>query len=123
MTIFRNEHIMTLILETKDQPDETVEIGNAVIAPLVDPDYWTFRVVVSQDPFQAVVGFPKFSTIGIGFAVEDDDWNTNFPYTVETDKIVDHIWRNRLPLDLARDTVHEAVLLIQTAAIATLGYR
>lgn len=119
---------MDLVLETKQQADTTKEValpsgGTAIFTPEIDEDYWTFRVVVSQDPFQAVVGFPKFGTIGVGFAVEDDDWNTNLPYTVETDKIVDHIWRNRLPLDLSRDTVHEAVLLVQTAAIATLGYR
>lgn len=113
---------MTLVLERRAQADETgkveVEGATLAVAPPVDEDYWEYRVVVSEEPYQAVVGFPKFFTIGIGFAVEDADWNTNLPYKCETDMIVDHIWVNRKARGTAafREKVTEAVRLVQEAA-------
>ena len=61
---------MQLKLERKSQPNATVVIGAASISPLVDEDYWEYRVIVGEH--QAVVGFPKYTTIGIGFAVEEN---------------------------------------------------
>lgn len=115
---------MNLTLERRSQVDKTktVDVGDATLSftPAIDEDYWEYRVVVSdsEQPYQAVVGFPKFSTIGIGFAVEDADWNTNLPYTCDTDMIVDHIWVNRKlsDFDLPREKVAEAVRLVQEAA-------
>lgn len=87
-----------LVLERHDQdPLAGVSIaGNTILAmtPPLTEDFWQYRVVVADG--QAVVGFPKFFTIGIGFAVEED-WNTNLPYSMDTARIRDHIWHNRGP--------------------------
>lgn len=113
-----------LVLERREQNDETLSASAAsatvLITPPITEDYWKYRVRVADG--QAVVGFPKFFTIGIGFA-EEEDWNTNLPYTVEADDIVNHIWHNRAPLDdsaESRDLVLRAVQMIQ-AAVAEDG--
>jgi len=121
--------IADLVLERRDQQDNTVEFylpngadGDqgvvALFTPPISPDYWQYRVMVCDG--QAVVGFPKFTTIGIGFAVEDD-WNANLPYTSEASDIANHIWHNRGPLpdDVPSfDLVVRAVQMIQEAATA-----
>jgi hypothetical protein len=66
---------------------------------------------------QAVVGFPKFSTIGIGFAVEED-WNTNLPYSCDVKQIRKHIWHNRGDEAITKAEVDEAIRLIKEAATA-----
>lgn len=82
---------MDLTLERRQQADRTPRAGAALITPPINEDYWAYRVRLNDR--QSVVGFPKFGTIGIGFAVEED-WNTNLPYTCETIEIVSHIWHN-----------------------------
>ena len=67
--------------------------GRAVmVTPPVDEDFWLARVPVSRD--QAIVCFPKFGTIGIGFQRETD-WNTNLPYTCKAQEILNHIKHNK----------------------------
>ena len=102
-----------LRLERKDQPDETRLIGPAMVTPPIEESYWLYRVMVSDT--QAVVGFPKFGTIGIGFMVEDD-WNTNLPYTSDATRIRKHIWHNRGGESITKDVVDRAIELIQAAA-------
>ena len=106
-----------LRLERRDQPDETGALGNehAVImfTPPIDEDYWAYRVVVGEH--QAVVGFPKFSTIGIGFAVEED-WNTNLPYGCGDDRIYNHIRHNKGDDAIPAEWCLEAIRMIQAAA-------
>lgn len=70
---------MELVLERKEEHDNPPIGGVIMITPALNEDYWAYRVRLSEK--QAIVGFPKFGTIGIGFAVEDDDWNTNLPYS------------------------------------------
>lgn len=110
---------MTLRLETRTQDDETPTFVAGEVAIMITPpvgdDYWTYRVMLR--PTQAVVGFPKFGTIGIGFA-EEEDWNTNLPYTCETEKIRAHIWHNRADETITEAEVDEAIALIQQAARA-----
>jgi hypothetical protein len=68
-------------------------LGNGVLmTPPIDENFWMMRVPVSDS--QAVVCFPKFGTIGIGFQVEDD-WNTNLPHTKRAADIFDHIAHNK----------------------------
>ena len=60
-----------LTLERKNQPNETAVFGSEdgptlLLTPPIDEDYWEYRVRLSET--QAIVGFPKFSTVGIGFA-------------------------------------------------------
>lgn len=82
-------------LERAAQPDETittaVQSTTILITPPISSDYWSYRVQLNER--QALVGFPKFGSIGIGFAREDD-WNTNLPYTCHTLEILSHIWHN-----------------------------
>jgi hypothetical protein len=80
---------------------------------MVDEMYWEYRVQLTED--QAVLGFPKFGTIGIGFAREDD-WNANLPFACPATKILDHIWHNAGDPAITRGTVFDAIELIQAAA-------
>src|SRR4029079_19214317 len=87
----------TLHLEHRsEQADETLVVkapGHTMLfTPPIDDDYWRWRVVVGDG--QAIVGFPKFGTGGIGFAREGD-WNTNLPYTQPAETIFDHISHNK----------------------------
>jgi hypothetical protein len=111
--------IMELILEVRDQGNETAVIGDSASAvaltPLPGEDYWSHRVRLSDT--QAVLGFPKFSTIGIGFAVEEADWNTNLPFHCPTDQILDHILDNKGDEEIADADVREAIRMIQLAVI------
>ena len=104
-----------MILEVKNQADTTGKFaaGNAValVTPNINEDYWLFRVKVSEK--QAVVGFPKFSTIGIGFQHEED-WNTNLPYTSDAAEIYNHIKHNKI--DAKKADCIKAIKMIQEAA-------
>jgi hypothetical protein len=104
-----------LVLETKAQANETPEIGPVMITPPIDEDYWSYRVKLSES--QAIVGFPKFSTIGIGFA-QEEDWNTNLPYTCGTEEIYDHIAHNKGDESITREDCITAIRMVQDAARA-----
>jgi hypothetical protein len=116
MTIGIND----LTLERHDQEDKTVIIGGGIgmMTPAIDENYWEYRVRVSET--QSVVGFPKFGTIGIGFAVEED-WNTNLPYQAETKDIRQHIWHNRGDDSITEDIVDRAIEMIREAATQDRG--
>lgn len=112
----------TLTLERRAQEDQTAVLAGGVVmlAPVVDEDYWEYRVQLTKT--QAVVGFPKFMTVGIGFAVEEEDWNTNLPYLHCTaEKIAEHIWRNRGSRRITKTMVIDAVQMIREAAAEDLG--
>ena len=108
-----------LTLERREQRDKSPVFGDkegrivATMTPPIDEDYWAYRVKLSET--QAIVGFPKFGTIGIGFAVEED-WNTNLPYQSETDAIFNHIAHNKGDDSISDDDVREAIRLVQEAA-------
>jgi hypothetical protein len=108
---------MELTLERRDQQNKTkvVEGGGVglMVTPTLGEDYWAYRVRLSGR--QAIVGFPKFMTIGIGFAVEED-WNTNLPYTCSTEEIFNHISHNKGDDAIADDDVRNAISLIRDAA-------
>jgi len=86
-----------LVLEIQAREDEppivTAGGGIIMITPPISDTYWKYRVQVSEAG-QAIIGFPKFSTVGIGFAIEND-WNTNLPYTSGANKIFQHIKHNK----------------------------
>ena len=111
MTVINAED---LTLEVKETPDATVRIGPAAFTPAIDSDYWIYRVRLTET--QAVVGFFKFATVGIGFAVEKADWNTNLPYRCDAEDIYRHIQRNTGVEPIDRATVLVAIEKIQTAA-------
>lgn len=109
----------TLTLERKSQRDETPVLdglaggSKLLLTPKIGPDYWRYRVMVSDR--QAVIGFPKFMTIGIGFAVEGADWNTNLPYACGADAIYRHIEANKGDDAISEETCVAAIRLIQDA--------
>lgn len=92
--------------------------GVLLVTPELGADYWMFRVKLSAE--QAIIGFPKFTTIGIGFAVEGDDWNTNLPYRCETEEIWQHISCNKGDDAISDDDCRHAIRLIQDAAAAVM---
>lgn len=105
---------MELVLERRAEQDRTVRVGFAAITPAIDEDYWSYRVRLSDT--QAIVGFPKFGTIGIGFAVEDD-WNTNLPYTIPAGRTFEHIRHNKGDDGIRDEDVLAAIELVRQAAI------
>ena len=114
-----------LTLETRGTADpggqdKTLHVGVAMVTPPIDEDYWKFRVRLSDT--QAIVGFPKFGTIGVGFAREED-WNTNLPYTCDAAEIYDHIDHNKGDDSVSREDCIAAIELVREAATALLGAR
>jgi len=106
-----------LILETGSQQDNTAQAGPVMITPPINDDYWAWRVKLSDA--QAIVGFPKFMTIGIGFA-QEEDWNTNLPYTCETEEIFRHIAHNKGDDSISDDACRTAIDMVRAAARAAL---
>jgi hypothetical protein len=102
-----------LVLEIRGQEDTGILSPRLAMTPPIDEDYWSFRVRLSDT--QAIVGFPKFFTIGIGFAREED-WNTNLPYTTAAGEIYDHIAHNKGDDSITREDCITAIEMVQAAA-------
>ena len=106
-----------LILEINKNAHEVNSVynasmfGNAMITPKIDEEYWICRVRVSRK--QTIICFPKFRTYGIGFQTEKKDWNTNLPYTIEAEKIYNHIKINKGNCFLSKKTCIEAIKMLQ----------
>lgn len=96
--------------------DESVISTNiAITPPIENPEYWMFRVKVSSD--QAIVAFPKFFTMGIGFQVENDNYNTNLPYKCGLDVIWDHIRCNKGNSSIPDSRCIEALKMVIDACV------
>jgi hypothetical protein len=93
---------------------EGIGFRGLAITPLAlgDNEYWVFRVKLTEE--QSIIAFPKFFTLGIGFAKERD-WNTNLPYTSETEKIYNHIKHNKGNAKIKKADCIEAIKLLQQA--------
>lgn len=109
-----------LELETRTQKDLTPQIGMAAFTPPISESYWAYRVKLSNR--QSVIGFPKFGTIGIGFAVEDEDWNTNLPYWCSVEEIFNHISHNKGSDEIPDSDCREAIRMIIRAAVRDRGH-
>ena len=109
-----SETTAPLVLERRSQQDKTSTFGGGsmLLTPPVGEDYWAYRVRVADG--QAIVGFPKFLMVGIGFAVEED-WNTNLPSTCTAEEIWNHIAHNAGSDAITREVGIEAIRLIQAA--------
>ena len=83
------------------------------VTPPLDENYWIMRVPLSKK--QAIVCFPKFFTIGIGFQVEENDWNTNLPYTKKAKYIFNHIKCNKGDNLISDEDCIEAIKILQSA--------
>jgi hypothetical protein len=106
-----------LILEDRDQQDRTTLLTSTedvvAVTPPISEDYWQYRVQLSDK--QAIIGFPKFLTIGIGFAVEEADWNSNLPYSSSAEGIYRHIKHNKGDDAISDEDCIEAIRMIQHA--------
>ena len=87
-------------------------VGNILMTPPIDKDFWLMRVPVSKT--QAIVCFPKFGVIGIGFQ-QGDDWNTNLPWTSTARKIFEHIKHNKGDDAISNERCIAAIELLQSA--------
>lgn len=105
-----------LTLERKNQIDTTGHfIANGAVVmstPDIDESYWLYRVKLSET--QAIVGFPKFGTVGVGFQVEED-WNTNLPVSTPAEAIFAHIAHNKGDDAISDEDCIAAIRLIQEA--------
>jgi hypothetical protein len=95
-------------------------VGNTVVfvTPPIGEDFWLARVPVSKK--QAVVCFPKFGTIGIGFQHEED-WNTNLPYKCPASEIYEHIRHNKGERWIRRSRCIAAIELLRQFAAERMG--
>ena len=110
------EKKLTLEFNNEFKKDnDTFKLGKAVVmvTPSVGEDYWMFRVKLSEK--QSIIGFPKFTTIGIGFAKEID-WNTNLPYSCDAEAIYKHIRFNKGQKHIKPADCIRAIKMIQEAA-------
>ncbi len=98
----------------EDLTVEQLKGTGIMVTPAIDEDYWLFRVVLSEN--QAIVGFPKFFTIGIGFQ-QEKDWNTNLPYTSTAEDIFTHISHNKGDDTISDQECIEAIQLVKDATV------
>jgi hypothetical protein len=107
-------------LETNSKPLVNHQpLPGVSFAPIVTPDYWLFRVKLSET--QAVLAFPKFGIVGIGFAVEKEDWNTNLPFNCPTREIYRHIEKNKGDPAITEDDCLKAIRMLQEAVAKSRG--
>lgn len=106
-----------LVLETRHQDDKTMRDGHFVLDDdVITADYWSHRVRLSDA--QAIVGFPKFDTTGIGFAHQTQH-PANLPHTCRAQDIYDHIEHNKADPAISRDDCLTAIRMIQAAIAPT----
>jgi len=104
---------MKLQLEINSNCVDSRPIGGVVmITPSIDETYWSYRVKLYKD--QAILGFPKFGQIGVGFAKEED-WNTNLPTHCSAKIIFNHIKHNKLYDEISDNDCIKAIEMIRKA--------
>ena len=86
--------------------------GGAIMItpPIGEPNYWKYRVQLHKK--QAIIGFEKFTLIGIGFEHETD-WNTNLPSNCDAETIYNHIKHNKRYRSITKEDCIEAIRMIQ----------
>lgn len=96
----------------KKENTEVITPSGGIISftPSINKDYWAFRVKLHKD--QSIVAFPKCFTLGVGFA-QESNWNTNLPYTTETETLYNHIKENKKYKAITKEKCIEAINLIK----------
>ncbi len=109
---------MKLKLEMNTKPIVYKSIGSGIeLTPPIEKSFWLMRVRVSKT--QAIVAFPKFGVIGIGFQVETD-WNTNLPSGSSAIMIYEHIKHNKGDARISRGQCIEAIVMLQQECLNLL---
>ena len=116
---------MELKLEYRNTFKETntnFKISNTkiMVTPPINEDYWVFRVRLYKD--QSVIAFPKFGLMGIGFAIEEDDWNVNLPSNAKAEEICEHIWDNHKYDEITKEQCTEAIEILRKASKYYMEY-
>ena len=93
--------------------------SNIIATPDLNPDFWQYRVKFENG--QAILGFPKFHTIGIGFALERKEWNVNLPYDCSAKEIFAHIKENAGDGVSDKD-VMTAIRMVKKAAATWMAF-
>lgn len=88
--------------------------GAIAVTPPLDGDYYIARVPLYKD--QAIVVFPKFFTIGCGFQLEEEDWNTNLPLQTDAEEIYNHIKKNKHYREISKGQCVAAIKELQNWA-------
>lgn len=99
--------------------DESAIVGNGniiMITPAIDENYWIYRVKLYKN--QAIVAFLKFGLIGIGFTIEEEDWNTNLPSQCSSEEIYQHIKCNKKYKQITKKMIIEAIDTIKEQVIS-----
>lgn len=94
----------------EDANIKELQKSGILMTPPLGGDNWIYRVKLTEN--QSLLGFKKFTTIGIGFDKEVD-WNTNLPYSCDAEQIYNHIKHNKL--NATKKDCLEAINMIQTA--------
>lgn len=81
--------------------------GFMVMTPDVTAN-WIARVDLGDN---ALIAFPKFGTVGIGFE-QEEDWNTNLPVSCDAVEIYDHIKHNKGSTKIRRPKALAAIELL-----------
>jgi hypothetical protein len=89
--------------------------GKIMFTPPLNANYFIARVPLFQD--QAIVLFPKFGTIGCGFAVEEKSWNTNLPIACPAEEIFKHILKNKKYEEITEPDIKDAIVMLQAWAL------
>jgi hypothetical protein len=118
-TAKKAKSVLVLEVNSKHVKDKTRLNANVMMMTLDTSadDYWLARVKVSET--QAVIAFPKFGIVGIGFEREED-WNTNLPASCEAEQIYDHIKHNRGDKRITKAKCLAAIRMLQPFATAWL---
>ena len=95
------------------KPDATEYGPNVMVMTSEVFGNWIARVPLTDT--QAIIAFPKFGTIGIGFEKETD-WNTNLPYSCDYLEIYNHIKHNKGDTRIRKAKCLDAIRALQTYA-------
>lgn len=87
-----------------------------IMTPQLTPDYWTYRVALSNG--NAIVAAPEFGTLGIRYQIEDE-YNVTNRWDYTANEIEALIRRNR-PANTTREEAMSAIRKIQGAIRADL---
>ena len=86
---------------------------NILIGLPASMDGALFRIKLYED--QALIAFPKFTTLGISFQKEENDWNCNLPYVCDENKIYEHIKCNKYYKEIKKKDCIEAIKILKIA--------
>jgi len=106
-----------LVVEYKkgfEPSKDSINAGGVLImfTPAINEDYWIMRIKLYRN--QALIAFPKFGLIGVGFAKEIN-WNTNLPYSVPAERLYQHIAVNKKYNQITKAHCLKAIKMLQAA--------